>query len=303
MGQYSEAVLATPGLRGYWPIGGSLVDASGHGLNAVNGGARPLDALNLLSELTDPGGSSVDIDGVSYLQVGHNALLLPASPGFAVEAWGRLRSFNPTASEYRGLVGKTNTMIMRIGPSAPSAPNFQTYYYDATPTALPISANAFSPFPLPAVNTVYHIIAETIDNGDGTFTQRQYVNGKLNASGNRPLANASWSAAANTLQLGAWSTRIWDGQGQHFAWYGEPIGGARAAHHYRLGVGLERRGMAERRFTFKAGTPAGIDGSIVLPYGGALDLSEAMALGGIVTADAEVVERLRALDLFDELAA
>lgn len=308
---YGDVIKATPGLAGYWPIEGTPEDAGPNGLDAVNFGVGPLSLVGpgLLAPANDPDGLSAEFggNGAGALQVAHNAVLLPGSPGWAAEAWGVLRGWNPTASEYHALMGKSSTMIMRLGPSAPSVPTFQTYYYNSALASLGISPVAGAPWFPPLLDTLYYIVDRVIDNGDATFTSQQWINGDLNREVVFAGVNASWSAAANVLLLGSWSSnvRTWDGWGQHFAWYDAPLEPARIKQRWRCGMGLERAPswQADRRFSSNGSAPAGADGTIGYGmFGGSFDLGDALA-NDVVTRDPMLMDRLRATGYFTEAAA
>lgn len=78
-----------------------------------------------------------------------------------------------------------------------------------------------------------------------------------------------------------------------------------SAYLARVTAGLERvpSSASFRAFTFKAGTPASVDGNLRLPANARLDLSDAYAAGGLITADEEVKASARDSALFDEAAA
>lgn len=287
MGAYSDAVLATPGLVSYWPGDdpgdGILRDLADGNPATINGAGVTVDAPIIAGEEAStlwPGvGAGV------YANAAHAANMdLPVD--LTLEVWLRTQ----VGAVSRTLVRRTSTYLLRITTTGA----IQASIYQAT-----VAKNLIS---TALVNDgATHHVAMTFETASRTL--RIWLDGKVANSIVLAAGGADVTGAGLTLGAISGGSETFAGNLAGHALYGAALSGARVQHHYRLGAGLERRAITERLFTFKAGTDPTIDGSVRCPLAGAVDLSDAYAGGGVVTADDEVARRLRALGIFDEAAA
>lgn len=297
--QYHDAIARTAGVLSHWPLdeaAGFFRDEVGGLAGDIRGAPTARAAASILP--AGQGAALVLAGGGNYVEIGDAYDFAGAVP-YTVEAWARNDS---AAGADRGLVAKRTATDGYLGLWLSIANlGLATWRFNAGANATLNAAGVW------AAGAVHHV-ASTFDGS----RFRLYVDGVLVNTSAAPLVNAaSIAATSRPLGLGGDPTGVgtgtngWLGALQHVAIYDGALDVPTLMHHRRIGAGLELLPAADdrRRFTPIGGLPASIDGSVRTTLGGLLDLGDAVARGGVITADPDTIAGLRDVGIFTETAA
>lgn len=290
MTQLGNAIRATPAVLGYWPMGAD----SGNEVDVVNGWdavpQTPAAIARAQAPIVPNGeGKCVVLGGVAggYFDVAdRDELDFPGTAPYTFECWARNDDPN-TANPHYLLSKRSSTNNGFIPIYVPANQPVQVYRYDGT-TFGPLATSANGTL---APGLVRHIVV-TYDGATITV----YVDGVVAATRANVTVVTTTTSPFRIGGFAGGTTVSWLGAIQEVAAYNVAIDAARAWQHYRVGVGEELAPgwTAHARFI----VPAGVDGVIAHGHKGAsIDLSDAAARGGIVSADPYLVERLRSMGL------
>lgn len=230
MSAYSDLILATSGLVGYWRLGEAsgltAADSSVKGHNATYNGTVTYGQ----SSLAPSGDSAVGLlDPSAYVDIPDHADF-SGSGGFSIELWFKIATWDTDG----GMVSRRDSggnggFTIQAG----SGPNIHFYCYvggwDTVETAW-------------AVDTAFHAVF-TFDNDK----QRVYQNGSLIATGPaRGGAITNGGGLRNRIGRNAdGSDHPWNGIYDDVSWYSRALSDAEVAAHY---AALPSGGNANNRF-------------------------------------------------------
>lgn len=295
MTQIANAILASPGAVAYWP----LDEASGNAIDRVGGRVAVASGAGMRraqpSLLPNGEGACAVFSGANgeYLLTAADAAFILGDPiPYTWEAWVR----DDGVAEVNG------RRVLTTWTSAPNANGGQSFYHNnlGGNFVLRIKADGtnqaftFKPAVVPAGEVHHQVITY-----DGT-TVTIYLDGAVVSS----AAPAAAMAPSGTGELGIGGTPYSSfnhlGALQEVAIYSVALEAARVRQHYQVGAGLELAPVDVKEVIYRpvAGLDPSLDGSVTYgPKGLNVDLADAIARGGIVTADPYLQ------DLLDDHAA
>jgi hypothetical protein len=190
MSDYSDAILATSGLVGYWRLDettGTVADdsSSGNRDGTINGSPT----LGATSILPYGGGTAIDFDGTDdYVTIPYAAALNPAS--FSVECWARV---DGGAGTFRTVLSTRDVNTRGYVIYATNTDKWAFYVGRASSNSWYEGITATDA----TIGNVYHIVG-TYDAG--TTTAKTYINGVEVLSG--AVTGGLDPNTARALQIG-----------------------------------------------------------------------------------------------------